>query len=522
MKGSGALKQRPARGGAARTGAVGRSAVTPALVQALRVPPLVAPLGMALAALAFAAFQIAHLTGYGYTSAAWLGHWSDYDEGVYLVSARSLVNGHALFSDVFSSQPALFLPVLALFVRLPVDLATAGHLYTLVCGLLALLGVAWICWEAVGCWSALLAVALLAVSPGFVIATHAVEAEAPMMAFGSLAVAAAVRYARLADRRWLALAALLVAAATLSKLLAVSLLAPLAVAIVLCAASERERSFTRRALQDGALAGACLGLPILAAFALIAPADQYDQVVRFHLQASKILADTVSENGAYWRTFLGWDLGLAAMIISGLAAAAVARRPLVIIPAVWALATAAGMARYAPLFVHHLTVLLPPFAALAGCSFALFDTSRRGYVRGCALLLLLLSGALPYGLWLPATLRHTGHVFVRVHDPVAQAQIAWLRANSRSGDLVVVDNQVLAAAAGRVVPGPLCDTSIVRGTVGYLPLSLLERASDPAHVDAVLLTRQLAATPPYVAWLRRHFKQVYPPGVAGLAFVRSA
>lgn len=519
MKGTGAVKGRPARAARPRKA---ESAAAPTLAQALRLPPLVAPLGMLLVAIAFAAFQVAHLSGYGYTAASWLGGWSAYDEGVYLVSARLLAGGHALFSDVFSSQPALFLPVLALFTRLPTALATAGHLYALVCGLLALCGVAWICWEAVGRWSALLAVALLAVSPGFVIATHAVEAEAPMIAFGSLAVGAAVRYARLADRRWLALAALLAAAATLSKLLAISLLAPLAAAIVLSALGERERPLWGRVLADGLLALACIAFPLVAAFALVAPSDQYDQVVRFHLEASRLLASTVSKNGDYWRTFLDWDLGLVAMMMAGVAAAGVARRPLVAIPAVWALATAASMARYAPLFVHHLTVVLPPFAALAGCAFALFDTPIRGYARGCALLLLLFSGALAYGLWLPGTLRHDRHLFVPAQDPAAAAQVAWLRANSSPGGLVVVDNQVLAVAADRVVPGPLCDTSIVRGESGYLPLSLLERASGPARVEAILLTRQLAAMPAYVAWVQAHFRQVYPPGVPGLAFVRPA
>jgi len=77
-----------------------------------------------------------------------------------------------------------------------IDLADAGYQYPLICGLLALIGVIWLSWEVSGRWSALLACAVLAVSPGFVIASHAIEAEAPMLAFGTLAVAASARYAR--------------------------------------------------------------------------------------------------------------------------------------------------------------------------------------------------------------------------------------------------------------------------------------------------------------------------------------
>ena len=36
----------------------------------------------------------------------------DYDEGVYLCSARSALAGHPLFSEVFSSQPPAVLKIL--------------------------------------------------------------------------------------------------------------------------------------------------------------------------------------------------------------------------------------------------------------------------------------------------------------------------------------------------------------------------------------------------------------------------
>ena len=326
--------------------------------------------------------------------------------------------------------------------------------------------------------------------------------------------------------RWLAGAGLALAAATLSKLLAVSAALPLAAAIGICALERGRGAPVRRMVPDLLLAAVCAGGPILAAFALLSPSQQYDQVIRFHLKASAAqgVAGT-SVNGATFSTFFAYDPGLVGLVITGVAALAVARRPLPLLQVLWLLATLLSMVSYHPLFIHHLTVLLPPMAAVAAGSVAFFEMPDLGRVRRIVLVALLAAGALAYLVWLPSTLGRSGEAFQPERDPVKAARVGWIRANSRPGDLVVVDDQVLAVAADRLVPPALSDTSSVRANSGYLSVSHVELATADPRVRAVLLTRTFKNLPsiyqPYLRWLDLHFRRVHPRAdLQGLAYVR--
>ena len=137
---------------------------------------------------------------------------------------------------------------------------------------------------------------------------------------------------------------------------------------------------------------------------------------------------------------------------------------------------------------------------------------------------LLAAGALAYLVWLPSTLGRSGEAFQPERDPVKAARVGWLRGNSRPGDLVLVDDQVLAVAADRMVPPTLSDTSTVRALSGYLSVRQVERATGDPRVRAVLLTRTFKNQPmyrPYVRWLNLHFRRVHPrASLQGLAYVR--
>src|SRR5437762_1801790 len=63
----------------------------------------------------------------------------EYDEGVYLLSARALAAGNALFSSVFSSQPPAFLETLAWTMRLAGDHLETARLLILAFTVIALL-----------------------------------------------------------------------------------------------------------------------------------------------------------------------------------------------------------------------------------------------------------------------------------------------------------------------------------------------------------------------------------------------
>jgi len=492
---------------------------------------------MVLIGLSFGAWQLAHIHDYAYGA---YFQWSNYDEGVYLSSARLLNAGHPIFSQVFSSQPLLFLEGLALAVQATGGSADGGHVYALVCGLFALSGVGWLSLEIGGRASGVLAMALLALSPGFVLAAHAVESEAPVLAFGSLAVAASARYARVGQRRWLAGASLLLAAAVLSKLLAVSLLWPIGVAMLArwwefygarsVRATTREPARSDQYRGSGSLATVvmldlctvlgCFLAPLALVFGLISPAAQWDQVVRFHLKVSEAFPST-STNFSALEHYLMWDPALVAFSVVGLAAAAISRKRLALIPIAWLAAELGTLGTYHPLFVHHITVLVAPFAVLGGRAADFGGPQRFGALRRLVTGVLLIFGLVAYLLWLPEILGRDGSALTQSQDPVVARQVAWLDAHSSPSGYVVVDNQVLAVAADRAVPPALVDTSIVREESGYLPLSLLVQATVTWRAQAVLLTRALYDDAAYVQWLRKNYREVtLPAGYGGaLAFL---
>ncbi len=74
----------------------------------------------------------------------------DYDEGVYLATARSMFHGHRLYEEIFCSQTPLHTQVLATAFRLLGDSPQSARLTTLLMGCAALLAAARIAWHAGG------------------------------------------------------------------------------------------------------------------------------------------------------------------------------------------------------------------------------------------------------------------------------------------------------------------------------------------------------------------------------------
>ncbi len=319
----------------------------------------------------------------------------DYDEGAYVLAAQSVIRGYALFSQVFSAQPAFFLPSLALALRFIHDPVVAAHLYEAACGALTLLAVFLMAARAYRPLAGPLAAALLAVSPGFLLYAHAVESEAPMLAFCTLAVAAAQWYYLRPRRGAAVLAGLLLMAGTEMKLLSVVVVVPLVLLMGggLWYGQRSGRSIRALAL-DIILFLLALAVPALLVLLLFAPGAQWDQVIVFHLRSGRVpatvLPSSLGSNGDALKTFLGYDVGLLVVAGAGLVVvllwafssrgAARARRtghagagaasahkdwlPLVYL--LWALSTGLFLLRYHPLFQHQFLPLLPPLALLGG------------------------------------------------------------------------------------------------------------------------------------------------------------
>ena len=82
----------------------------------------------------------------------------DYDEGVYLISARMIMAGYTMFTSVFSAQPPAFLETLALAFRLFGDTLTIGREVMVFFALVALGAIGWIGWRLAGPFASLIAI----------------------------------------------------------------------------------------------------------------------------------------------------------------------------------------------------------------------------------------------------------------------------------------------------------------------------------------------------------------------------
>ncbi|HLQ10745.1 MAG TPA: phospholipid carrier-dependent glycosyltransferase, partial [Ktedonobacteraceae bacterium] len=155
-----------------------------------------------------------------------------YDEGVYWQSLRAMGAGHALYSDIFYSQPPFFLlstyPLYALFGAS----LWSARLGIAVVSLFGLAGALLLGKALSGRLGALAALLLAVVDPLFLAQSQTIQAEASSVAFSLLAIGLAFYWWKYPlGRRGLLLAILTgvtVALSIMCKLLGVALLVPIA------------------------------------------------------------------------------------------------------------------------------------------------------------------------------------------------------------------------------------------------------------------------------------------------------
>src|SRR5712692_3143918 len=159
-----------------------------------------------------------------------------YDEGVYWQSLRAMSAGHALYGDIFYSQPPFFLlstyPLYALFGAS----LWSARLGIAVVSLFGLAGALLLGKALSGRLGALAALLLAVVDPLFLAQSQTIQAEASSVAFSLLAIGLAFYWWKYPlGRRGLLLAiltGLTVALSIMCKLLGVALLVPVVLLMV--------------------------------------------------------------------------------------------------------------------------------------------------------------------------------------------------------------------------------------------------------------------------------------------------
>jgi 4-amino-4-deoxy-L-arabinose transferase-like glycosyltransferase len=422
----------------------------------------------------------------------------DYDEGVYWLSLRSMRNGNALFSSVFSSQPPAFLQLAEPPWAWLGGSIVAGRTVMLVWSLVTIVAGGVAAWRLAGRVAAVATALLLAVTPQMVHQSGVLQAEAPAMALMAVSLAGAAVAVTAAGQRARAVAAFVcgaaLAAGLLTKLLDVAALPALA---VLIASTGGRRRTAGLALAGAAAAAAAVLLPLINAWGAM-----WDQVIGVHVSAQTTYPRFNID------VFIGFARTAAPLIAIALVGAVLGwrhSRRAVVVGLVWVLGAVVAMVATRPLFPHHAVTLVPGLALLGGLGVARVVGSLQGRPAGrrrlVSGLVLGATGAAAAGIMLGIGL----HGLMTPAHPRAVAELQRLVPSS---SLVLGDDQWDQAAAGRDAPPPFVDTSGVRlNGAGVTATALEAYLHADSRVCAVILSGRLNGVRGFATWVAREYPE---------------
>jgi dolichyl-phosphate-mannose-protein mannosyltransferase len=455
------------------------------------------------------------------------GRSGDYDEGVYWQSLRAMANGHLLFGSVFSSQPPLFLLSIYPFYMIFGQSLSAARLALVFFSLVGIAGT-YVAGRALGHRNiGAVASVLLALDPLYQHSAHTLQAELPSIALQIWAVACAALAMRATGRRrdWLVVGAgVLLGCALLMKLFAIVALVPAVLylsaplARLWLGADGKLRMLPWATVQEGLreivrplglLVAGLLGAIILILLPFVGQLGVvYDQVVRFHLAAADVGSLSLGGN----LRLIGKALFNAPVIYTALLATVVIvwRRMWVAAPLiVWALADIVTLVRQQPLLEHHVVLLSPALVLIAGCgAIAAWQaiTIAQGQRFAQAIIAVALVVAGVTGL----VINWHNNARANTSEPTRSLRMALaLQGISAPEEIVLSDDQHVAALANRDVPPQFVDTSAVRITSGYLTSAQLEDYITRNRVHVILFASgRFNLLPGFHAWVAQRYTQV--------------
>jgi 4-amino-4-deoxy-L-arabinose transferase-like glycosyltransferase len=495
----------------------------------------------------------------------------NYDEGVYWASLRALHAGNGLFVPVFSSQPPFFLLALLPLVSLLGSTLLAGRFGIVFFSLLGILAIYVLGRRLGGRWVGFGAALLLAVDHLSLVQAQSIQAEAPAIALMLMAVAAA----SFADRARLAaswqaslLSGSLTALAILTKLFAVVAVVPIVLLLLGQITGQAGHRAQDSRQVSAPISGRKWGLLVLGCYLLGLVATGllvllpyfgrldalYQQVIAFHLDAARAFPGHLYQNA----TLILHAQAEYPLIVAALLGAAIgllrkqsvqSSRWGLVIALSWAIAALVVLLQQAPLFEHHLVLLVPPLALCASLGLAprpandqesaasfpgpVYAAPGRISLMGRFLPLLStrasmgLRSSLPVLLGSVALFALSTDLRFPIGLPAQQAAALTAVANDLQAvttpdQQVITDDQYLADLAERNVPPELVDTSFVRIATGYLTTAQVIALAAQPQVGAILFyTGRFDQLIGFRAWVQAHFhlsrdygqgKALYLPG----------
>jgi hypothetical protein len=444
---------------------------------------------------------------------AWLSHITDalgmeYDEGVYLESARLMRHGYPIFERVFSSQPPLLLDLIRGSFALLGDTISAGRLVsvlgaTVTCGALGI-----IAWEVVAPWAAPLAVVFCGTSVTFFWRAFVVDAEMPSLGLATLSVAVLCAPHRARSVRWCLVGGALFGLALAAKIL----VAPFGVLLLWLVFWQARAGLRQAAWRMLALVVASCAAVLITLLPHNLPLA-LEQSVTFHLVARTAPSlVNFTAPGVLFERMLVSDGLLLPLTLIGLVVLARVRPEVGAWLAIWLTAVVGFLVTHRPLFIHHLIMLVPPMA-LAATGVVVAPPARwKGVLVTSAIALCLLvkfHEVEPRRFVPRSSFSELAERRVSTRAADDDRVVAAIRELVPPAETIVTDDQMLAFRADRDVPPELCDTSFVRIAAGSLTPDEIVRATSGVKT-VVIWTGRLSRVPGFLDWLNERYVPVLP------------
>lgn len=454
----------------------------------------------------------------------------NYDEGVYWASLRALHAGSSLFTPIFSSQPPFFLLSMVPLINLLGTTLVAGRLGVVLFSLLGILAMYIVGHRLGGRWAGFGAALLLAVDHLSLIQSQTIQAEAPSTALMIVAVAAA-SYADRAPWQASLLSGVATMLALMTKLFAVVAIIPILL-LFFSQAFQIQREQRDSTLTWGLQTIGCYLLGFLATGAmLLLPylgqlQPLYAQVIAFHLDAARAFPSSLQQNFSLI-IHTQAEYPLLGIALAGGVMGLLRRQWSILIAVSWVLAALAVLLKQAPLFDHHLVLLVPGLALTASLGLAPRDKTMSAPLEDLRFRLSYLphfsarmsarsASALRVGLpilLLCSVVLFALHTNLRYPLGIPADQVATLtrvandlKTLTTPEQLVIADDQYIADLAERSVPPELVDTSFVRIQTGYLTTDQVIALAEQPQVGAILFyTGRFDQLAGFRTWVEGHF-----------------
>lgn len=447
----------------------------------------------------------------------------DYDEGVYLQTAKQFLNGYSLYDKIFFSQPPFFIYFIALFMLMLGKNVYAGRFAIAFSSILGGIATYFIVRKLTRSYiPAIASFMALMIDYLFMYYSRAVEGEVPCTVFSLFSILFIIDFLR-DDKKIISIIAsgFFLALAMLTKFFAAS--TAISIFLILFFSSNGNFSISflkgkKNALikaEDLVLFLTSAAIPVLFLLPLIDLKFAYAQLFMFHL--SKPPGGTVLDKLRQLISYLSDDTGLILFGIVGFLTTIISSSPEFLLIPTWLLFSVLMLIFLPqPLWYHHPVIVIPPLAILFGLSLDFFikkwkslsirknDQSYqlKRFLLLCFFLLLLVV----YSSYLPSLFNADKMLIFSRQNVQENEVIKLIDEVTGSNDWIISDDQLIVFDANRNVPPELCDTSFMRISSGYLTDKELIRLTEEYNVKVVIFwTNRLLQLSNFSNYVKENF-----------------